>query len=259
MNLGKPPIVQVWIEFRFDRGSDGPEWGLETANRFFEQIQEAYPEREQVAQHHLKIEKVEKNQRPRIIDERLQLVGMRAFTMERNRCIQLVQNVLTCNFARTQSGYEGFDALKTEALATFGLYVDFFRPSRLLQAVIHYVDLVRIPFVHGHVPLADYFTFAHDLPETGFGTTLGLDIQYTARPAESKDLLEVRLYSEQPDPEGPKAQFRMEWRLMILEGLTFGPDELAKRLYEGHDTLLRCFKNSFTEKGWALFEPKVEG
>ena len=256
MNLGKPPIVQAWIEFRFDRASDGPEWGLATATTFFDQFQDAYAEREMLYQQQFKIQKVEQNQRAAVVDERVHLAGMRAFTAGRSRCVQLIGDTLTCNFTRTGSAsYAGFDALKAEAVAKFRAYADFFRPTRLVQMAIHYVDLVRIPFKDGNVVLADYFTFTQDLPESTFGTTMGFNVQYTARPPQSKDLLEVRLYNEQPDPEGPIAQFRMDWRLIVHDELSFAEDELGKRLSDGHDTLLGCFRNSFTAIGWKLFEP----
>jgi uncharacterized protein (TIGR04255 family) len=257
MNLGKPPIVQAWIEFRFDRGADGPEWGLATASAFFDVIQGSYPEREVLAQHQLKIEKIEKNQRPRIVDEQVQVVGMRASTSSKNRCIQLFPDVLSCNFARSQSsGYEGFEALKAEALAKFRAYLEFFRPARLMQATIHYVDLVRIPFKDDQVELAEYFTFTRDLSDSVFGNTLGFNVQYTTQPPSTKDLLEVRLNNEQSDPEGPTAQFRMEWRQTAFDGLSLTEDGVSRRLSEMHDMILGCFKKSFTDKGWALFEPK---
>ena len=46
MKLGKPPIIQAWIEFRFDHTADRPEWGWPTATAFFDQFQDQYPERE---------------------------------------------------------------------------------------------------------------------------------------------------------------------------------------------------------------------
>ncbi|HZZ78217.1 MAG TPA: TIGR04255 family protein [Gemmataceae bacterium] len=256
MNLGKPPIVQAWIEFRFEHSAERSEWEA-SANKFFDMFQDAYQEREVLAQHQMQIEKVEKNQRPRVVDERVQLVGIRSFTPSKSRCLQLLRDTLTCNFTRSEStNYEGFDALKAEAMAKFRAYVEFFRPTRLLQAAIHYVDLVRIPFDKGNVELGDYFTFTQDLPQATFGTTMGFNVQYTARPPQSKDLLEVRLYNEQADPEGPTAQFRMDWRFIAYEGLSFADSEVGGRLSMGHDTLLSCFRNSFTEKGWALFEER---
>lgn len=239
-----------------NHATERPEWGWQAASAFFDQFQEEYPEREIAVQHRLMIEKVERNQKPRVVDERVHLEGMRVFRADRGRCLQLSQDTLACNFLRTDaSGYEGFDALKREALAKLRAYVGHFRPTRLLQFAMQYVDLVRIPFRDGRIELGDYFTLGHDLNEGAFGPTLNFLVQYTTRPPGSRDALEVRLWNEPPDPEGPTGLFRMDWRLTAFEGLSFAEDVLGPRLDQAHERLLDCFKKSFTPQAWAMFEP----
>jgi uncharacterized protein (TIGR04255 family) len=256
MKLGKPPIIQAWIEFRFDHAADRPVWGWPAASAFFDQFQEDYPEREVAVQHQLQVVKVESNQQPRVVDERVDLAGMRAFRADRGRYLQLTQEALACNLVRTDAkGYEGFDALKREALAKLRAYIDFFRPTRLLQLAVQYVDLVRIPFQQGRIHLKDYFTLGYDLPEAVFGPTLSFLVQYASQPPDSRDILEVRLWNEPPDPQGPTGQFRMDWRLMAFEELSFAEDVLGPRLDQAHDRLLDCFKKSFTPLAWMIFEP----
>ena len=97
-----------------------------------------------------------------------------------------------------------------------------------------------------------------DLPEEVFGPTLSFLVQYASRPPGSSDVLEVRLWSETPDPQGPTGQFRMEWRLMAAEGLAFAGEVLGPRLEQAHARLLDCFQKSFTPRAWAMFEPTPE-
>ncbi|HZV04248.1 MAG TPA: TIGR04255 family protein [Gemmataceae bacterium] len=254
--MGKPPIIQAWIEFRFDHATDRPEWGWPLASAFFDQFQNDYPEREVMVHHQFQIAKVESKQKPRVVDERVDLAGMRAFQADRGRYLQLSQDSLVCNFVRTDAkGYEGFDALKREALSKLRAYVNFFRPTRLLQLAMQYVDLVRIPFQQSRIELKDYFTLGYDLPEEVFGPTLNFLVQYATRPPGSRDILEVRLWNEQLDPEGPTGQFRMDWRLVAFEELSFAQDVLGPRLDQAHERLLDCFKKSFTPQAWAMFEP----
>lgn len=256
MKLGKPPIIQAWIEFRFDHATDRPEWGWQTASEFFDQFHDDYPEREIAVQHRLQIEKVERNQRPRVVDERVHLDGMRAFRADRGRYLQLTKDTLACNFLRTDaSGYEGFDALKVEALAKLRAYVVHFRPTRLLQVAMQYVDLVRLPFKGNRIELKDYFTISHDLPESVFGPTLNFLVQYATQPPNSGDLLEVRLWNDLPDPDGPTGQFRMDWRLTAFGEVSFDESVLGPRLDQAHERLLDCFRKSFTVDAWKMFEP----
>jgi uncharacterized protein (TIGR04255 family) len=256
MKLGKPPLVQAWIEFRFAQTAQPLEWGWQTATAFFDQFKDEYPEREVAVQHQLQIVKVEGDQKPQVIDERVDLAGMRCCRADRSRYIQLTNDALACNFVRTEANdYEGFSALKKEALAKLRAYCEFFKPARLLQFAVQYVDLIRIPFQNGRIELKDYFTLSHDLPESPFGPTLSFLVQYSTRPPDSKDMLEVKLRSELPDPEGPTGQFRMDWRLVGFEELSFAEQVLGPRLEQAHDQLLDCFRNSLTAQAWAMFEP----
>lgn len=256
MKLGKPPIVQAWIEFQFEHVDKSPDWGWESATGFFDLFQDEYPEREVRVEHQFQIEQLVGNQKPRITGNRDQLTAIRAFRTGRGRSIQLTKDTLVCNFVRTQaSGYEGFDALKGESLSRLQAYQDYSGELHPLRIAIQYVNLVRIPFRDERINLAEYFTIGHDLPESEFGPTLDYVVQYATRPPGTQDLLEIRLGSDKSDPDGPVGHFLLNLRLSLTRGLGPDNDAMSERLETAHQCLLDTFRKSFTDLAWTLFEP----
>jgi len=259
MKLGKPPIIQAWIEFRFDHGDERREWGFKEASAYLDHFQETYTEREALFQRQFKIEKVQRNRNPEVVAGPVHVQAVRASNAEGSRYIQLTRDAVACNFLRTEKGYEGFDALKKEALAKFWAYVEMYQPTRLLEFALHYVDLVVIPFERDkNLDPGEYFTLGIALPDATFGSILNFVVQYATQPPDTEDVLEVRLQDER-DPLGVNARFRMDWRLSGSHGLSLTEAEVTSRLEKAHDRLLDCFKKSFTEKAWQMFEPLPEG
>jgi len=258
MKLGKPPIIQAWVEFRFDHGDDRREWGFKDASSYLDQYQDAYPEREVVVQHQFQVEKVKKNQKPQIVDEKVHLRAVRAANAEGNRFLQLSHDGIACNFLRTEKGYEGFTALKAEALEKFRAYVEMFRPTRVLEFALHYVDLIVIP-CDGQktLNLGEYFTLGITLPDATFGSIQNFVVQYAAQPPDTEDRMAVRLQDER-DPLGVNARFRMDWRLSGASSLSLSDSEIGTRLDQAHARLQDCFRKSFTDKTWQMFEPTPE-
>ncbi|MFO0938327.1 MAG: TIGR04255 family protein [Gemmataceae bacterium] len=258
MKLGKPPIIQAWVEFRFDHGDDRREWNFKEASSYLDLYQEVYTEREVVVQHQFQVEKVKKNQKPQIVDEKVNLQAVRAANSEGSRFLQLSHDGVACNFLRTEKGYEGFTALKTEALDKFRAYIDIFRPTRVLEFALQYVDLIVIPFDGDkNLELDEYFTLGINLPDVMFGSILNFVVQYATQPPDTVDKMEVRLQDVR-DPIGLNARFRMDWRLSSASGLSLSEAEISTRLDQAHVRLQECFKKSFTVKTWNMFEPISE-
>jgi uncharacterized protein (TIGR04255 family) len=258
MKLGKPPIIQAWIEFRFDHGDERREWGLNEASDYLDRFQADYPEREALFQRQFRIEKVQRHRNPEVVPGPAHVQAVRASKTEGSRYIQLTRDAMACNFLRTEKGYDGFDALKAEALEKFRAYVEMYQPTRLLEFAVHYVDLVVIPFEPDKaLDLDEYFTLGISLPDPAFGSILNFVVQYATQPPDTEYALEVRLQDER-DPQGLSARFRMDWRLSGSHELILSEADVAAHLEQAHDRLLGCFQKSFTEKAWQMFEPIQE-
>ena len=258
MRLNKAPIVEAWIEFHFEHGEDRREWSLEAASEFFDRL-EGYANLETLQSHQIRIEKVDRLRKPRIVEFGSSLDGVRSSNANKSKYVQLTPTSLVCNFIRTNDkGYDGFSASKVDALATLRIYVEMFRPLRLLEFALQYVDLIEIPWLATEdIELEEYFSLGIRLPKTGFGGISDFLVQATTHPPNSEDILEVRLQDER-DPLGETSRFRMDWRLRGRHRLSLVPEEVGSRLEEGHALLLDCFRNSFTEKTWKLFDPSPE-
>ena len=177
------------------------------------------------------------------------------------RYLMTTRDSLRCTFCRTAvNDYEGFTALKREAVEKLEAYVRFFRPARMIALTLEYVDFFRIPTVDGKAVLRDFFTICDEPNTNVFGTTLMLRKGFTTQPPGSNDLLTCELFNvpRKADQEPPGIHFRMEWRLFASKDLNWESSQLGKRLDDAHDRLLTCFWESFTPTGRSLFDPKEE-
>ena len=71
--------------------------------------------------------------------------------------------------------YPGFEVVLEKALEVLTQYSQHFRPTAVRQAILSYVDIIRIP--GQSVELDDYFRLRINLPEDPFGPLGGFVIQ----------------------------------------------------------------------------------
>ena len=259
MQLGKPPIIEVSIEFSFESSSGEPEWDYTRAAEFVDRFQAEYPETEVAAQHLLvEVQKVARGTKP-TLESRVVPVAVRAFPANRSQYLLSAKDKLQCFFVRTgENDYRGFSALKAEAMDKLVAYVEYFRPAKLIHFTVQYVDFFRIPLVNGRADLRDYFTICGEPDESIFGMTINFRKSFTTKPPDSEDLLTCELYNvakKGKEQKAPSIPFRMEWGLHAFKNLSWDAESLSQRLQKAHDGLLHCFANSFTKTGWALFDP----
>lgn len=261
MKLGKPPVVQVSIEFHFESSPTEPAWEFTRSAEFIDQFRDQYPEAEVASEHQLaEVQKLDRGTKPTLVAKQVP-VAVRAFPTNRSRYVLHSKDFLLCVFARTGGNdYEGFPALKAEAMSKLLAYLAFFRPAKLIGVALRYVDFFRIPVVEGKAELEDFFTICSEPDERTFGTTVVFRKAFTTRLPGSDDILTCELYNV-PRPKDEAAlgiPFRMEWGLHVTKNITWEGTSLADRLEMAHDRLTDCFRQSFTPVGWALFEPVDE-
>ena len=261
MKLGKPPVVEVSVDFVFESSAGEPEWDFQRASQFVYQFQGDYPETEVASTPQLiQVQKFSRGTTPTFTPTRVP-IAVRAFPANRSRFVLNSKDLLRCILVRTdENDYEGFSALKNEAIAKLAAYVEFFRPAKLIAFNLRYVDFFRIPIKeNGKAELRDFFTMCGEPDEAIFGTTVAFRKAFTTRPPNSDDLLTCELYNvpKGRDTATPGVPFRMEWGLHAFKDITWDAAVLGPRLQKAHDSLLHCFEKSFTAAGWELFEPNA--
>ena len=258
MILKNPPVIQTWIGFNFEAGSDKPRWELSTASAFLARYGEELPHSEAIFETQYQIQDISIAHRPQIVSREVQLDKARARNAEGTHWLQLADNLMVYNQTKGEVGYLGFAALRDAALDKLDDYLSFFRPSRLISAELHYVDMIEIPIPpDGKIDLEEYFHLRVESPPS-LGLTWHFAARLFLRPRADGDILEVRFQSEPPKTEGNAYRFRIDWH-MACTTAAIDRKFVAARLDGAHECLLENFKASVTDKTWQLFQPSDEG
>lgn len=259
MRLNNPPVTQTWIGFTFDYGDHERPWTIQAAREFLARFGPSLPQQEALFERQFEIQEISSAHQPKIVGRRDQLETARARNEEGTTWLQIAEDRLVYNRTRGDGVYLGFESLRDEAVSKMREYVEFFDPTGLRSAELHYVDQIEIPIPpDGRLELEEYFKLRVEIPSE-FGPTWYFSTRLFLRPPiEGDNILEVRFQSEPPIPDVSAYRFRIDWHMVCL-GIGGSDSEAVKRrLDDAHDCLTRYFRESVTERTWALFQPSEE-
>lgn len=258
MKLGKPPVIQTWIEFLFDFGTQARSWGYDDAAKLLDLYPDVYTERDIKIDRQFQIEKVNQKGKHRVVEAQERVSVVRGYDPKGSRYLQLSLNGFACNLVKTETGYEGFDVLKRESLDRFTKYVELFQPVRLLSLSLNYQNLVVIPLEgKNSLDLGEYINFGILVPDEQFAYTGDMSFQLSAVLPESSDMIRIK-FQEQPNLGQKVGKFRVDWVSQAVNNLSMSIDLIDERLETLHKALEKLFRQSFTDKMWQMFEPLPE-
>lgn len=257
MSLAKPPLVESWMSFRFEPAVGLPPWTRDRYRVFLDNLSETHPNVEEMARHGIQVVASKRGGRPQIKEIVEQILAVRARTEDGLRAVQMGPDELVVNYLRGEGQpYPGFPALLDEAMAYCRRYADCYHPLGVLEATLHYVDLVELPIPENRILRSEeYLTLDFRVPEEAFGHFAAFEVKAVVLPPGSKDTVQLEFASIPGRPDDPLRQFRLEWHTASKSSGRMTEDEVRASLQEAHDRLGVCFRHAFTAKGWALFEP----
>ncbi len=252
VTLQKPPIVEMWIEFTFE---PWPKSSPGTAVVFLQRHAGEYPELELTQEGWLEFREVPSRKLPEVVSKTVAIKHIRARTTDGSRWLQLTPTQLVCNFLKLGDSYPGFAALSAEAVAKLASYVEACRPTKLLGAAIHYVDVIDVPVPEaGEILLRDYFTLGIDLPDV-FGLQGDYLLKTAASPRDGTGPLEIQLLHDIQAARKEALRFRMDWHKSCPYNKDVQPGAILALLQAAHASVMGCFRAAFTERAWQLFSP----
>jgi uncharacterized protein (TIGR04255 family) len=255
MPLKKPPLLEIWMSFRFEPAPGAPAWSNERYKLFLDAVAKTHPTVEQMIRRGIRVEKSRRGGKPKVTDVVNEVMAVRALTDDGLRIVQLWPDTLIANYLRREAEpYPGFDALLDEALSHLRQYQTCYSPLGVVSVALHYVDEVAIPR-EGQAILRteEYLTLNVVMPEKVFGAFSAFDINAILQPPGGADPIQVGFASAGGDET--QSRFRLEWHTESKSASRMNEEEVRSRLGSAHERLSRCFQRTFTEKGWALFEP----
>ena len=259
--LGKPPVVEAWIEFRFAVGEESPEWDAALAEAFLRRnFGESFKVNSYVGHTEFTVEPGKGG--PSLREAKVLLERARAANQAEDRYVQVGRDVLIYNLLRKQDVWPEYSVLLREAMEAYGKYVADVRPKALLRTALHYRDVVSIPFGTGSdIDLGEYLSIYPEVPRDRFGPVTSFLMMFTL-PLNSRSGILNLVIRNEPMAVGadgkpiPGARFRMDWHLTTDGIRSTDPVPVQDWLDSAHRDILKAFRNGFTEKGWALFDPK---
>ena len=257
-HLGKPPLIEIWIAFEFI--PDDPEqheWDSDAALHFVDSLQCEYPKRNLFNTIEMSFDPVEGTVSP----PRPRFDRLRGSTQDGGQMVQIGADLLVYNLIRKPDFIPGYSRLRDAARPVLDAYIKRFQPQGIKRMLLAYRDIVTIPEQAGN-QFDDnvFFELGIRVPQStvepfaAFGPIIGSSLDLTFQPDET-GMLQLRLRGESTELDG-QYQFRMDWRLVQKDVETNDQDAIWNMLADAHECLLKAFRASFTEAGWALFDPE---
>ncbi|MFH5806168.1 TIGR04255 family protein [Alienimonas sp. DA493] len=265
MKLRNPPLVEAWIDFRFETPPAPPDpTGAERAERLLRKhFGEELPQVEHLVEDLFEFKPPRPEARPSLtVSQRT--VAVRAANHAGTSVVQMGPNFASAHFVRADGAdYPGFPALRDRALEVLRLHMEEFGesdpPGRCLRAFgLHNIDVVDVPREpDGSADLSSWFEFDVRVPSVGVGDP---PFRVAARCESTTPVEDVRLtfsFESQDAPADAGARFRLEWHLDGSAGGEgpAGPETVRPRLDAAHAYLNTVFRAAFTDAMWARFSP----
>ena len=255
MKFKKPPVVEAWIEFKVDLADESKGWDENAAKEFINKHFADFKQQEFFGLVEVKIDpKTRELSQTGMLFERI-----RAFTKDRDRCIQAGRNLLAFNQIRQGDGeWPGYEQLQDGAFDALQKYLDFRGLSTLVGVSLHYRDIVAIPKGEdGTIKLEDYFAVYPCLPDGLFGAMSRFRIVIQLQEACKGGNVTLSIQSLPGFvPSEDKGRFAMDWHVSSNQE-TRDMDSAREWLAEAHSHLMSVFECAFTSQGLNIFEPEV--
>jgi uncharacterized protein (TIGR04255 family) len=257
MRLDKPPVVETWIGYRFERRPDSLEVFPDSARTFLSAHTSEYPEAEYQVEQQVTIQGGSPKELPKTIGQKIEISRIKSFNVDKTRCIQFSKEHMVYSAVKTAALYPGYETVRDESLALLSEYVQQTDPVHIRSAALFYKDIVEISSPGLRIDnLTAYFQIAPDFSSETFGDTAFFRYQHVFQcPVDEGPLIQT-LQPLPTDLDSAIMKFEMTW-LKVCEKLnTLDEGEIRRRLDIVHEYLRRCFRASVTDATWQLFEPQ---
>lgn len=249
-----PPVVEAWIDFRFEYGEESSDWNNRVAVDFVKCF-DKFNQEEHVALIRKEIRMSKRG--PFFSESAPELQRLKTFNATKNRCLQIEENLLVYNMIRKKDEeWPGFSVLLEEALPCCQKYIDSFHPTNL-RVALHYRDHIVIPFVNDKIEPKDYFEIYPNVPEDKLGNMVdySLSLLLTDICKEGAGRFSVRTEPFALDESRPQLPFIIDWDVQSVNPFNCEDlDTCAAWLKSAHEGINRAFEGCLTPKCRSLFD-----
>ncbi len=201
--LGKPPIVESSIGYDFEPNAEKVSWDGKLANELADSLGGEFPKKEFRYRSEVQIVQGSPGQVPIPTSFEHRLEEVRIQNESATRILQITDDRIFYHQLKDQQSWPGFEPLLERSLDIVDLYMASFRPARIKMAILHDVDIVKIPLAGKAIELDEYFKLVRELPQEPFGLIQGYATGYvTVSPHDGEPLqISLQLLPTSPDAQ----------------------------------------------------------
>lgn len=259
MKLKNPPIVEAWIDFRFEIDENAERWQAEKAIHIAEQMYDGeFDTKVGIAQEVI-VNSADLNAgRPG--ERRRYFDAIRVFNERGDKYLLIGQARAAYAVTKVADApWEGFVKLRDQALDCLTKFQATARPGPAKSVALHYVDDVRVSNTPGvEMNLANFLMVRPQIPHAGFGpvSQFALELVFpTPGSPEQTMVLQMRSMPLE-ESSGGQVAFRMDWHHSWDTTTIPDLDAIKMFLDRAHDRQTASFHHAFTQTAWDSFGPE---
>jgi uncharacterized protein (TIGR04255 family) len=253
MQYKNPPVVEVGIFFNFYPSSETPEWNEESVTLFFqhEEIKKQFCNPEKIYQHLFHV-KSDIQTKTASTTTALRLNEMLAKDEKSLKILSIGENQLAYRMGRKDNEFPHYEAVAQSIFGILSIYKKFWKPERIKNVSLSYVDVVKIPELQ--IELGDYFSLCISFP-SDLGAASFMEGRIVIPDEKGyKDVLFRQVSAK--DKSKKEIIFQFFWTSQrLLDINTQNECDVKDVMDELHKDLRGCFELSFTDKCKNLFNP----
>jgi uncharacterized protein (TIGR04255 family) len=200
--LKKPPVIESWIECRFNFGSDREPFDEKNTNEFLA-LHKGFKFQDCLTNEEVHIQWPSSENRQLKASRKVGVARVRACDEKQEHWLQLLNDGFIYNALRNgEAQYVGYDRLLAATMTTYQKYVNLFGPTSVANVALCYVDMVEVPMQPGggQLRLEDVFCVYPKFPDA-FGAVNGLSLSLSFPSTEKAGRLTLKLVSAEHDLE----------------------------------------------------------
>ncbi len=253
-NLGKPPVVECWIEFETEIEDAGARWNPDATKAFLNALSGDF--RAKRLRWATEVDLDPDDEIPTLSQycDRVEAVSE-----SQNRVVQVGQSVLIYSALRDEKPWPAFSEICDQAMEALQAYRDRINPGSLNRVTLHYRDIVNLPCPKADegVEIEDYLNVYAKIPEMIPARQLAYySIELYFDPSGTRDGIYLETRPLAYDIECKTLPIELLWHSVSKIDDPVTDQGVAESLGVADDSLSLAFRACFTDLGWSLFEPK---
>ncbi|MDR1290900.1 MAG: TIGR04255 family protein [Planctomycetaceae bacterium] len=246
-----PPVVEVGIFFDFYPSEKTPQWNEETAKAFFQhqEIEKEFSNVEEIykQQFYIKSNLQDKTASTTVFTPTIDEILARD---KKSSMLSLGKNQLAYRLGRKDNEFPHYNAVEQSIFEILPIYNEFWKPERITNISLSYVDIVKIP--EQRIDLDEYFLLNVSFPEAMGETNFVEGRVVFSDEYGYKDVM----FRSKPSENKSDGTFQFFWTArQQLDKEAQNKNEIKNVMEKLHEGLRDSFERSFTDKCKKLFDP----